>query len=219
MPFIITGSLLQSIAPSLNADRANSLADSLNKITEVYGMNTVEILPAFIAQLAHESMEFKAKVENLNYSAEAILKTWPKRFKTIEEAQPFARNPQALANKVYNGRMGNAPDSDDGWNFRGSGFIQMTGKEAFLPYIEYKKAGSGFPFPEQPQTPEEVVNLVRTNDDWAIDAACWEFAICKKCILKAIAKDFLGITKAINGGTIGLDSRQLYYEKALQLFA
>ncbi|MCW3108441.1 MAG: glycoside hydrolase family 19 protein [Segetibacter sp.] len=219
MSFTITGTLLKSIAPSLDISRANSLADSLNKITEVYDMNTIEVLPSFIAQLAHESIEFKAKAENMNYSAEAILKTWPKRFKTLEEAQPFARNPQALANKVYNGRMGNAADSDDGWNFRGSGFMQMTGKDAFLPYFDFKKAGKGFPLPEAPETIEEVVELIRTNDDWAIDSACWEFAICKDCIPKATAKDFLGITKAINGGTIGLDSRELYYKKALEVIA
>ncbi|MCW3114836.1 MAG: glycoside hydrolase family 19 protein [Segetibacter sp.] len=219
MSFTITGALLKSIAPSLDITRANSLAASLNKITPVYNMNTIDVLPAFIAQLAHESQEFKAKSENLNYSAPAILKTWPKRFKTIEEAQPFARNPQALANKVYNGRMGNAAGSNDGWNFRGSGFMQMTGKDSILPYFNYKKAGKGYLLPEKPQTAEEVVNLLRTSDDWAIDGACWEFAICKGCIPKATAKDFLGITKAINGGTIGLDSRELYYKKALEFIA
>lgn len=217
MAFTLTGSQLKSIARSLDTDRANSLADSLNKITEVYDMNTVVVLPAFIAQLAHESQEFKAKAENLNYSAQAILRTWPSRFKTLEDAQPFARNPQALANKVYNGRMGNAAGSNDGWNFRGSGFMQMTGKDSFLPYFNYKKAGKGFPLPEKPETPEEVVELLRTDDDWAIDGACWEFAVCKNCIPKANAKDFIGITKAINGGTIGLESRQDYYKKALEV--
>jgi putative chitinase len=219
MAFTITGSLLKSIAPSLEISRANSLADSLNKITAVYDMNTIVVLPAFIAQLAHESMEFKAKAENLNYSALAILKTWPKRFKTIDDATPYARHPQLLANKVYNGRMGNAAGSNDGWNFRGSGFMQMTGKDSILPYFKFKKAGKGYPFTQKPETPEEVVELLRTSDDWAIDGACWEFAICKGCIPKATAKDFLGITKAINGGTIGLDSRQIYYKKALDVIA
>ena len=219
MSFTITGTLLKSIAPSLDIARANSLADSLNNITEAYGMNTVEVLPAFIAQLAHESQEFKAKAENLNYSAEAILRTWPSRFKTVEDAQPYARNPQALANKVYNGRMGNATGSDDGWNFRGSGFMQVTGKDQFLPYVNYKKAGKGYQLPESPETAEEVVELLRTNDEWAIDSACWVFAVCKNCIPKATSKDFVGITKAINGGTIGLDSRQVYYKKALDVIA
>lgn len=216
MAFTITGALLKAIAPSLDILRANSLAAALNKITEVYGMNTPEVLPSFLAQLAHESNEFRDKAENLNYSAQAIVKTWPGRFKTIEEAQPFARNPHALANKVYNGRMGNASGSNDGWNFRGSGFMQMTGRDSFVPYFRYKKAGKGYQFDETPQSVEDVVELLRTNDEWAIDGACWEFAVCKDCIPKAEAKDFIGITKAINGGTIGLDSRIQYYQKALQ---
>ncbi len=219
MAFTLTGSLLKTIAPSLDIIRANALADSLNKITAVYSMNTAQVLPSFIAQLAHESNEFRAKAENLNYSAQAILNTWPTRFKTLDDAAPFARNPQALANKVYNGRMGNAAGSNDGWNFRGSGFMQMTGKDSFVPYFNYKIAGKGYALPEKPQTPEEVVNLLRTSDDWAIDGACWEFAICKSCIPKATANDFVGITKAINGGTIGLDSREQYYKKAMACIA
>jgi len=219
MSFTITGGLLKSIAPSLNTDRAQSLADILNEITVVYSMNTIEVLPAFIAQLAHESNEFKDKAENLNYSPQAILKTWPSRFKTIADATPFARNPQKLANKVYNARMGNAAGSNDGWNFRGSGFMQMTGKDSFIPYFKYKQEGKGFQFDKKPATIEELVELIRTEDAWAIDSACWEFAVCKGCFPKAAAKDFIGITKAINGGTIGLDSRELYYKKAMSVIA
>jgi putative chitinase len=219
MSYSITGALLKSIAPSLDLPRAESLAAILNKITPVYNMNSIEVLPAFIAQLAHESAEFKHKAENLNYSAEGIQKTWPSRFKTVAEATPYARNPQKLANKVYNGRMGNAIGSNDGWNFRGSGFMQMTGKDSFLPYFAYKQAGKGFQFDKKPATIEEVVELIRTDDAWAIDSACWEFAICKGCIPKATAKDFVGITKAINGGTIGLDSREEYYKKAMAVIA
>lgn len=219
MAYVITGALLKSIAPSLDATRAESLASILNNITPVYDMNSAEILPAFIAQLTHESGEFKYKAENLNYSAQSIQKTWPSRFKTLEDATPFARNPQKLANKVYNGRMGNAAGSNDGWNFRGSGFMQMTGKDSFLPYFAYKQAGKGFQFDKKPATIEELVELIRTDDAWAIDSACWEFAICKGCIPKAAAKDFVGITKAINGGTIGLDSREEYYKKAMELMA
>jgi hypothetical protein len=69
------------------------------------------------------------------------------------------------------------------------------------------------------KTLEEVANLIRTDDDWAIDSACWEFAVCKGCIPKAAAKDLTGITKGINGGILGLDSREQYYKKAMQLIA
>jgi putative chitinase len=216
---ILTGQILKQIAPSLSIDHANKLADGMAKILPVYGMYNKDVLPEFLAQLAHESIEFSAKTENLNYSAQAILNTWPSRFKTIAEAEPYARNPMRLANKVYNGRMGNAANSNDGWNFRGAGFLQMTGKESFIPYMNFKNAGKGYHFPPpQPATLESMVNLIRTDDEWAIDSACWEFAISKGLIDEAERGDMLTITKKINGGILGYQSRMNYYKKALQVF-
>jgi len=71
-------------------------------------------------------------VENLNYtSAARIRAVWPSRFPTAASAQPFVRNPKGLANKVYNGRMGNRLGSDDGWNFRGRGLPHLTGRDNY----------------------------------------------------------------------------------------
>lgn len=66
--------------------------------------------------------------ENMNYSAKRLREVWPSRFRTDAEAQACARNPRALANKVYNGRMGNRPGTSDGWDFRGNGIGQITGR-------------------------------------------------------------------------------------------
>ena len=66
--------------------------------------------------------------ENMSYSAERIRQVWPSRFGSVQEARPYARNPRGLANKVYNGRMGNRTGTDDGWHFRGNGMGQITGR-------------------------------------------------------------------------------------------
>ncbi|MCR5875186.1 hypothetical protein LRS10_13895 [Phenylobacterium sp. J426] len=71
-------------------------------------------------------------VENLNYTtAERICAVWPSRFPTVASAAPFVRNAKGLANHVYNGRMGNRPGSNDGWDFRGRGQAHITGREMY----------------------------------------------------------------------------------------
>ena len=95
-----------------------------------------------LGQCAHESMNFTRLVENLNYSAEGLLATFPNRF-TTEAANAYGRtaehaaNPLQIANIAYNGRMGNAPNSDDGYNFRGRGFIQLTGRDNYTRFNQW----------------------------------------------------------------------------------
>jgi putative chitinase len=95
-------------------------------------------LSHFLAQCAHESGNFKHIRENLNYSAEGLVKVFPKYF-SKETALWYARKPEAIANVVYGGRMGNGDkNSGDGWKYRGRGFLQLTGKvnyQAFSNHI------------------------------------------------------------------------------------
>jgi putative chitinase len=95
-----------------------------------FDINTPERQAAFIGQCAHESGGFKTLQENLNYSAKGLHATWPSRFASEADAQPFHRNPEKIANKVYSGRMGNT-DEGDGWKYRGRGLIQLTGKDNY----------------------------------------------------------------------------------------
>ena len=82
-----------------------------------------------LGQAHHESGGFKRTREGLFYSTpERLMAVWPSRFKTVEDAMPYTKDPQKLANKVYNGRMGNAEDSNDGWLYAGKGFLQCTGE-------------------------------------------------------------------------------------------
>src|SRR3979411_3240388 len=100
-----------------------------------YGITTPLLAAHVMAQISHECGAGHDVVENLNYTAGRMMQVWPSRFPTMASTQPYAGNPRALANKVYNGRMGNASGSDDGWNFRGRGASQTTGRD------EYQRLG------------------------------------------------------------------------------
>jgi putative chitinase len=168
-----------------------------------FDISTPERQAAFIGQCAHESGNFKTLQENLNYSAKGLNATWPSRFASEADAQPFHRNPEKIANKVYGGRMGNTEDGD-GWKYRGRGLIQLTGKD------NYRLASDalGVDFVANP-------DLVLTKENAALTAAWyWNKRGLNK---EADAKDFTGMTKKINGGTIGLADRVAHINTALNV--
>ena len=93
---------------------------------------------AFLANVAHESAELRLLVENLNYSVEGLMKTWPSRFQSVAFANQYAHFPERIANYVYAGRMGNGDEeSGDGWKFRGVGAIQITGRALHTAFSAY----------------------------------------------------------------------------------
>jgi len=204
-PMLITPEQLRQIEPRLTPTRAKEMADLLNEICPKYGISTIDVFEEFLANVMQESGAFSHKVENMNYSALRITEVWPSRFKTLAEAKPYARNPQLLANKVYGGRMGN-DTKNDGWIFRGGGFIGLTGREVYTLYAKY----IGKPV-------EETAELVRTTDRFALDSACWFFSTLKGLNDEAERDEFLKIVKSINGGYIGLKDRQKYYDKVKQV--
>ena len=193
---------------------ANTLAklkinlDWVEPLTEVfqrYEINTPARQAAFIGQCAHESMNFTKLEENLNYSAEALMKTWPSRFPTMEVAQQYARNPEKIANKVYGGRMGNGTEeTGDGWLYHGRGLIQLTGKD------NYTLAGDALNM-DFLHSPDYVL-----VPKYAALTAGWYWN--KRQLNKeADAKDYTGMTKKINGGTIGLDDRIAHIKHAQEV--
>jgi len=178
-----------------------SWLDPLTAAFTRFEINTPERQAAFIGQCAHESANFKTLQENLNYSAKGLNATWPSRFPSEAEAQPYHRQPEKIANKVYSGRMGNL-DEGDGWKYRGRGLIQLTGKD------NYRLASDalGVDFVKDP-------DLVLTKEYAALTAA-WYWS--KRGLNKeADAKDFTGMTKKINGGVIGLADRVAHINTAL----
>ncbi|MCQ4161999.1 hypothetical protein NON00_18955 [Roseomonas sp. GC11] len=153
----------------------------------------------FLAQLGHESNGLQVKEENLNYSVHRLMQVWPERFPTVESAELYAFQPEKLGNFVYGGRMGNQ-QPEDGYRYRGRGYIQLTGREA---YVQVGRR-CGLPLETQPDLvalPEHAL---------AVTCAFWDW---KKLNALCDQGDFVGLTKRINGGLIGLQDRYGWLEK------
>ena len=172
---------------------------------EKYEINTPERQASFIGQCAHESGNFKVLQENLNYSAEGLMKTWPSRFPTREIADQYARQPAKIAGKVYNGRLGNV-NEEEAAKYLGRGLIQLTGKE------NYENCGSGIGV-DLLDNPDLL-----TTPEYASLSAGWFW---NKKSLNALADsgDIDTMTKRINGGLIGLDDRKAKIAKALSVLS
>jgi len=125
MADVISQVQLAAFLPKL--PRADEWTTALNAAMDRFEINTPDRAAAFLAQVAHESAELKGLLENLSYSAKGIVATWPKRFLTLESAQPFERQPELLANFVYSSRFGNGDAaSGDGWRGRKPGFARAA---------------------------------------------------------------------------------------------
>lgn len=185
-----------------------SLADAFNETFERFGILTPLQQASWIGQCGHECGNFKIMEENLNYRAATLLKLFPRTPKrawgfTPEEAAAYEKQPRKIANRIYGNRMGNRDEaSGDGWRFRGSGFLQLTGHSNF--YHAGKALGEDFVM--QPE-------LVRTPK-YAAQTAGW-FWQTHKLNQIADGRDFVTMTKRINGGTIGLDDRIKHINQAL----
>jgi putative chitinase len=170
---------------------------------KAFGITTKLRLAAFLSQIGHESASLSRIEENLNYSAHGLMQTWPGRFPTMQSAQPYDRNPQKIANKVYANRMSNGDvESGDGWKFRGRGLKQLTGKSNYQ--LLTKAFGVDFV-----SEPELLLHPV-----WASLSACW-FWETNGCHSFADKGDIIGLTKRINGGLIGIEDRQIRFKQAL----
>jgi putative chitinase len=165
-----------------------------------YGITSPLLVAHVMAQISHECGAGHDVIENLNYTAGRMMQVWPSRFPSLASAQPFAGNARALANKVYNGRMGNAVGSDDGWNFRGRGAAQTTGREG---YARLAKA-TGLDVVNHPELVIDPKNFLLCGVADFINCGCLPFAK---------ADDILGVTRRLNGGTVGLAERKVWLAK------
>lgn len=211
----ITEPQVRRIMPKAKSENISAFVKAFNDYSEQFGITTKQRLCHLIAQCAHESAELSHLEENLNYSADGLLKTFPKYF-NADSAKAYARQPERIANRVYANRMGNGNEaSGDGWRYKGRGIIMLTGKNN---YAAYEK--SGYCNGELTKHPEWLAKY-----PGALKSAMWFW---KSNGLNEIAdrddggkagKDVcIFITKRVNGGTLGLAQRLYYYNIAKKVF-
>jgi len=216
----MTPGIDQLVAAKIKRDVAERWLPHVQKALERFGIQSERQVAAWIAQTAHESGGYTMLVENLNYRAATMAVCWPARFavknpdgtwakdeKGGKVPNKFAlaleRKPEALANVVYASRMGNGPtESGDGWAFRGRGLKQLTGRD------NVTRCGLALGV-DLAANPDLLV-----QPEYAALSAAWFWSV-NKCGPLADANDFVGLTKKINGGTIGLADRQARYEAVL----
>ena len=182
--------------PSLRAGMIASAPEVLAK----YGITTPLLVAHVMAQGSLECGAGHEVVEDLSYSAERAHDVWPSRFPTVGDAEPYAHNPKALGNKVYGGRMGNRPGTDDGSDYLGRGFAQTTGRD------EYERLGKmvGLDLISHPE--------LLLDPRYFLECGVANFVLCG-CLPFAKADNAEGVTERLNGGTNGLPQREQWLAK------
>jgi putative chitinase len=201
MDFDFTVDQLKQCSPANKTP--DNLFQALNDILPNYNITSVNRVAGFLAQCGHESSDFTRLTENLNYGAPGLVATFPKYFPTLESAQPYARQPEKIANHVYANRFGNGPEeSGDGFRYRGRGAIQLTFHDNYQAFAN--AIGKSLP---------DTVAYCETLEG-AIESACFYWKN-RNINPFADAKDIQGMTKLINAKLLGLDDRTARFEKAL----
>jgi putative chitinase len=191
---------LKSLQTKIGVNADGAFGPGTTKAAMAYYKFTPERAAHFFAQTAHETGNFKAFAENLNYSAAGLLNIFKKYFPTEALAKQYERKPEMIANRVYASRMGNGNEaSGDGWKFRGRGALQLTGKDNYQAFANYLK------------NPLIMENPDLVATEFAFESALFFFERNKLWDIcdRGVTKDtILSLTRRVNGGTHGLADRE-----------
>jgi len=188
----------------------DSVISQIPETAAKFGIDTPLRLAHFLAQCGHESGGFRVVNENLNYSAKGLMGIFKKYFPTQSLAEQYQKKPEAIASKVYGGRMGNGPESTkEGFKFRGRGYIQLTGKDN---YTAFGKAIN-----------EDLLsNPDKVATHYPLLSAAWFFTknglhrMADQGSTDAVVTQ---ITRRVNGGTIGLADRIKHFKEYFSLLS
>lgn len=194
---LITQQQIRRAVPEVSNKYLDAFVAYFNMYSEVYEVNTPLRISHALAQFLHESGNLRYLEENLNYSADGLLKTFPKYF-NAESAKQYARQPQKIASRVYANRMGNGNEaSGDGWRYRGRGVLQLTGKIQYQNYTN-----SDLCVGNAVNDPDMIASFPE-----ALKSAFWFWEVHDLNRL-ADKDDCRAITRIINGGYNGISNRQ-----------
>ena len=203
---LVTFDQLNEFFEDTSENIIQNYVDPLNEVLEFYEINNKNRISMFLAQVGHESGGLSIIKENLNYSAERLKVIFPKYFRGVDPSG-YAKNPRAIANRVYANRMGNGDEnSGDGFRYCGRGLIQLTGKSNYQAFAQ-----------DMNMELEEATEWLSTEEG-AVWSAGW-FWDSRELNQWADKGDILTVTKKINGGTIGLEDRKSHYEAAIEIFS
>jgi putative chitinase len=169
-------------------------------VFQKYGLTTPLVIAHALAQFSEECGEGLEMLENLDYTAQRLRQVFPTHFSSVR-AQQYAHNPKMIGEIAYGGRMGNAPPpSSDGYDFRGAGLSQVTGREGFANLQKkLDEMSAGFNVVENPE--------LIIDPECTLECGVADWIVCG-CLPHAEHDDIIGETKALNGGLNGLAERR-----------
>lgn len=194
----------------------DEVSETIDKYRMNFGVNTDLRLAMFLAQVREEiGTRFEPKVESLNYTVEALTKTF--KSITLDQAKLYGRtstqkaNQEAIANIVYANRMGNGDEkSGDGWKYRGRGTLQITGK---YNYQEVQKRIDKY-------SPDSGINILEDSSVDTLKGAILiglGFWFYQDIYKQADTGDVDKVTAVINKYTSSYDKRKQHYNKIKHL--
>jgi putative chitinase len=206
--FGTTEEIKEVVTETLNVERLRGhipdlVIDQIPETAKKFNITTNLRLAHFLSQCHQESGNFKAVLENLNYSSDRLKVIFGKYFPgTLSES--YAKQPEKIGSRVYGGRLGNGDENTkEGYTFRGRGYIQLTGK---VNYASFTK----FIGEDCVSNPDLVANkyplasaafFFNSNKLWTIcDQGSTDEIVTK-------------VTKRVNGGTHGLTERIGHFKK------
>jgi len=201
----LTEAQLKGCCPKIHAENVPLVLSAFNRDNNMdkFQLNTRIRLAHFFAIIGHESGDLNLFTENLNYTAQQLMRVSPfnKYFKTVADTVGYVGFPEKIANIGYSNRsdLGNGPDPD-GYTYRGRGAIQTTGRGI------YDKTGKlmGLDLVANPE-------LLAQPDNAVISAFhFWKFRNVNQT---ADVDNIIGTTKLVNGGYNGLDDRVVRLKK------